>query len=96
MSPMLWIGFLAGGAGLLLLIVLTFKNAISPKKLHAIEQLIENGTIQGGMIPKARACILASRSTRETRIIDGTVEHALLEEFEQNPGGTTIVRDELA
>jgi len=60
------------------------------------ERLIEDGTIRGGMIPKARACILASRSTRETRIIDGTVEHALLSEFEVNPGGTSIVRDELA
>jgi acetylglutamate kinase len=61
-----------------------------------VEQLVRDGTVRGGMIPKARACILASRSTRETRIIDGTVEHALLSEFERNPGGTTIVRDELA
>lgn len=60
------------------------------------EGLIADGTIRGGMIPKARACIVASRSTRETRIIDGTVEHALLSEFDQNAGGTTIVRDELA
>ena len=60
------------------------------------EELISDGTIHGGMIPKARACIVASRSTRQTRIIDGTVEHALLNEFNNTPGGTTIVRDELA
>jgi len=60
------------------------------------EALVADGTIRGGMIPKARACMTASRSTRETRIIDGTVEHALVSELEQNTGGTTIVRDELA
>jgi len=58
--------------------------------------LIADGTIRGGMIPKARACMMASRSTGETRIIDGTVEHALLRESKTNPGGTTIVRNELA
>jgi tetratricopeptide (TPR) repeat protein len=58
---MLWIGFLAGGAGLLLLIVLTFKNAISPKKLHVIEQLIENGSVKTAM---RQAKMLLSRNDR--------------------------------
>ena len=60
------------------------------------EGLIDDGTIRGGMIPKARACIEASRHIAQTRIIDGTVEHALLREFEDNPGGTSIVGEQLA
>ena len=77
--------------------VVSGSGAVYPRLTASqAEELIADGTISGGMIPKTRACILASRSTRETRIIDGTVEHALLSEFQRNPGGTTIVRDELA
>jgi tetratricopeptide (TPR) repeat protein len=46
---MLWIGFVVGGAGLIFLIVLTFKNAVSPRKLHAIERLLENGNVKTAM-----------------------------------------------
>ena len=63
---------------------------------HDVEPLISAHTIRGGMIPKARACMRASRYMPQTRIIDGTVAHALLREDEANPGGTTIVTDELA
>jgi len=57
-----------------------------------VEEMIASGAIKSGMVPKARACIRASRSVNRTRIIDGTAAHALLREFEANPGGTTIVR----
>jgi len=56
-----------------------------------VEEMIAAGSIRGGMVPKARACVRASRLVPRTRIIDGTAAHALLREFEQNPGGTTIV-----
>jgi len=61
-----------------------------------VEALIEAGTIRGGMIPKARACTRASRTVTRARIIDGTVQHALLHENDTEPGGTTIVREKLA
>ncbi len=61
-----------------------------------VDNLLSDGTIKGGMIPKARACQRASRSVRQTRIIDGTAAHALLRETETDPGGTTIVTEELA
>ena len=61
-----------------------------------VEPLINAGTIRGGMIPKARACVRASRRVPRTRIIDGTVAHALLRENDLEPGGTTIVTEELA
>ncbi len=61
-----------------------------------VPDLIDDGTIRGGMIPKARACGRASRCVPRSRIIDGTVAHALLRETEADPGGTTIVTEELA
>ena len=61
-----------------------------------VDSLIAAGTIKGGMIPKARACQRASRSIPRARIIDGTAPHALLRETEADPGGTTIVNEELA
>jgi acetylglutamate kinase len=61
-----------------------------------VEPLIARGTIRGGMIPKARACMRASRRLAQTRIIDGTVPHALLRENDVERGGTTIVTKELA
>ncbi len=71
-------------------------EVISRVSAGAVESLISRGTIRGGMIPKARACMRASRHMPRTRIIDGTAAHALLREDEAAPGGTTIVADELA
>jgi acetylglutamate kinase len=71
-------------------------QVISRVVAHDVEPLISARTIRGGMIPKARACMRASRYMPQTRIIDGTVAHALLREDEADPGGTTIVTDELA
>jgi acetylglutamate kinase len=65
---------------------------VSSADTKRVEEMITLGVIRGGMLPKARACMRASRSVARTRIIDGTAAHALLNEFEQNPGGTTIVR----
>jgi acetylglutamate kinase len=60
-----------------------------------VAPLITSGIIRGGMIPKAHAGVRASRRVPRTRIIDGTAAHALLREFEADPGGTTIVAEEL-
>jgi len=66
-------------------------SVVSTMTAWQVEQMIGSGSIRGGMVPKARACVRASRVVPRTRIIDGTAAHALLREFEQNPGGTTIV-----
>lgn len=60
-----------------------------------VSSLIASGVIRGGMIPKAHAGLRASRRVPRTRIIDGTAAHALLRELEADPGGTTIVAEEL-
>lgn len=57
-----------------------------------IEDLKEDGTIHGGMIPKVDACIEAiDGGVQKAHIIDGRVEHALLlEVFTSNGVGTVI------
>ena len=62
-------------------------------KQEALEGLIDNETIAGGMIPKVRCCTDAlSRGVAKTHIIDGRIEHAiLLEIFTREGIGTEIV-----
>lgn len=58
------------------------------------QQLIEQGVVQGGMIPKVRACITALvAGVRKAHIIDGRMKHSLLLEIFTDQGiGTEIVR----
>ena len=56
------------------------------------EAMIASGVIVGGMIPKVNACLKALNAGSLTRIIDGRKPHALLNEFENGDGGTTIVK----
>jgi acetylglutamate kinase len=53
-------------------------------------ELIEFGVASGGMVAKIEACLLAMTKVPVTRIIDGRVSHALLDEFEGKGEGTTI------
>jgi acetylglutamate kinase len=55
-----------------------------------VKALIEKGVIAGGMIPKVNACLKAAGAGAVTRIIDGRMPHALLNEIENEVGGTTI------
>ena len=60
--------------------------------LAEAKELIKNGTISGGMIPKIETCMKAVKGNVEAAvIIDGRVEHALLIElFTQGGVGTLI------
>ena len=60
-------------------------------------QLVEEGVISGGMIPKVECCIDAIESgVRKVFIIDGRIPHAILIETLTNEGiGTMFVRGEL-
>ncbi len=53
--------------------------------------LLSSGTASGGMLPKIAACLRALTHVSETRIINGRVPHALLSEYANGVGGTTIV-----
>ena len=59
-----------------------------------VEKLIKDGIIQGGMIPKVRACLRAlDGDVAKTHIIDARILHSLLLEIFTDKGiGTEIVR----
>ena len=56
---------------------------------------IQQGSVQGGMIPKLDCCIEATQGgVRSAHIIDGRVPHALLLEILTDVGVGTLVRSE--
>jgi len=65
---------------------------ISSLKVSDAEKLIKENVIQGGMIPKVKACIKAvSCGVAKTHIIDGRIQHSLLLEIFTDKGiGTEI------
>jgi acetylglutamate kinase len=68
---------------------------ISSLSEDSAEELIENGSIKGGMIPKIRCCLSAVRGgVPKAHIIDGRMPHALLLELLTDEGiGTEILRE---
>ncbi len=58
-------------------------------------QLIRDGVIDAGMIPKVEACLeTLDKGVRKVHIIDGRLRHSLLLEIYTNTGvGTEIIRD---
>lgn len=59
--------------------------------IFEIPQLIEEGVIMGGMIPKVESCVEAIlQGVREAVIIDGRIEHALLIELFSTEGIGTL------
>jgi acetylglutamate kinase len=67
---------------------------ISTLDMDRATELIREGVISAGMIPKVECCIEALRGgARKTHIIDGRVRHAvLLELFTREGVGTEVVR----
>ncbi|MBF0590151.1 MAG: acetylglutamate kinase, partial [Magnetococcales bacterium] len=64
-------------------------------KLNAdhVNDLIRDGTISGGMIPKVETCLRAKRAgVPSSHIIDGRIEHALLLEIFTDSGIGTVIR----
>ena len=67
---------------------------ISTLSFEKAQELIIRGQIDGGMIPKVRACITAlSGGAKKTHIIDGRQEHTILMEIFSDKGvGTEVVK----
>jgi acetylglutamate kinase len=65
---------------------------ISSIAVSSIEQLVADGVIKGGMIPKLRCCASAiSGGVSKAHIIDGRLDHAILLEIFTHAGiGTEI------
>ena len=57
------------------------------------ENLIENGTISGGMIPKSRACMDAvNKGVNRVHIIDGRILHSIILEIFTDTGIGTMFK----
>lgn len=73
------------------------KNGVllSTLKISQARNLIHEGVVAEGMIPKVECCIAALKGgTGKTHIIDGRVKHAvLLEIFTKEGIGTEVVRE---
>ena len=67
---------------------------ISTIDIDAVDALIEDGTISGGMIPKMNCCVDAvNEGVAKAHIIDGRMEHTcLLEIFTDKGIGTAVAR----
>ena len=70
------------------------KTLISALTMEETEKLMEENIIQGGMIPKVKACTNAlAGGVSKTHIIDGRIPHSLLLEIFTDKGiGTEIVK----
>ena len=65
-------------------------SGLTPKR---IEELVGEGTLSGGMLPKISSALDAARSgVRGVHIIDGRVDHALLLEILTEEGVGTMIR----
>ena len=71
------------------------QSLISTLGEREASELIAEGTIAAGMIPKIEACLETLKTgVRKTHIIDGRLRHSLLLEIYTNQGvGTEIVKD---
>lgn len=68
-------------------------NVIHNITASKIQDLVKDGTISGGMIPKIDFALDAVKSgVKSAHIIDGRVEHALLLEVLTNDGSGTAIR----
>ncbi len=67
-------------------------SVISAISVSDIDEMIKNGTISGGMIPKMKSCREALEvGIKNVHIINGNVKHAmLLEIFTKNGIGTIL------
>jgi acetylglutamate kinase len=67
-------------------------SVISSATAAELQALIDDGTISGGMVPKARACIDAVRGgVAAAHVLDGRTPHALLLELFTESGVGTMV-----
>jgi acetylglutamate kinase len=65
-------------------------TGLTPKK---IDELVAEGTLSGGMLPKIASALDAARSgVKAVHIIDGRVEHALLLEIMTDQGVGTLIK----
>jgi len=68
-------------------------NLLTGLTPRQIEELVEDGTLSGGMLPKISSALDAARNgVKSVHIIDGRVEHALLLEILTDHGVGTMIK----
>jgi acetylglutamate kinase len=56
-----------------------------------VEDMLGDGTIRGGMIPKIQACLRALETVPRVHVLDGRVPHALIRELFTREGVGTML-----
>ena len=60
--------------------------------VHEAKELLSDGTIQGGMIPKIQCCVDAiTHGVKNVIIMDGRIPHSILMELFTDEGAGTMV-----
>ena len=74
--------------------VLDDNNKLIPEiNSQSIQDLINNETVTGGMIPKINNCLdVASNGVKGVVIIDGRKNHSILFELLSDKGSGTLIR----
>ena len=94
-------GAIAAAIGAKRLMILTDVAGVQDKKgklmtemtVKQAQNLIDEGTIEGGMIPKVETCLHALEGSVDGAvIIDGRVEHAILVELFTEGGAGTLIK----
>ena len=68
------------------------KNLIEKLSVSEVRELIADGTISGGMIPKVETCLYAlEQGVEGVVILDGKVQHAVLLELLTDLGAGTLI-----
>jgi len=75
--------------------VLDKNNALlSTLEKDEIKELIKQGVIKGGMLPKVNSCLSAiENGCKKAHIIDGRIEHSLLLEVFTSEGIGTVIKE---
>lgn len=69
-------------------------SSISSLTIAEAEQLIADGVISGGMIPKIEACMeTVRRGVKKVHIVDGNLRHGLLLEIYTSSGIGTVITE---
>ena len=69
------------------------KQLISSIDAREIDELLADGTITGGMIPKVETCVNAlNAGVQQAHILDGRIPHVLLIETFTEHGASTMIR----
>jgi acetylglutamate kinase len=72
--------------------VLDGRGAVVPELSRAqVQQMLADGTISGGMIPKIQACLRALDTVSRVHVLDGRVPHALIRELFTREGVGTML-----